>query len=182
MNSLAYDMHLMTNSGNIDRSASSYLSSGEQDTKAIKTAALRLLARREYSRLELYRRLSQRFSNIEVIQDVLANLSDEGYQSDARFAESFIRSKVSAGNGPFKIKIALREKGICESTALSAFDRLNIDWIEVIDRVFAKRFGVNDSFQAGNQHERQQALAKQVRYLKNKGFYQEHIEAVIDPS
>lgn len=179
MNSLAFDTSYMAKSTHMNHSTASYLSSDKDDMKAIKAAALRLLARREYSRLELFRRLAQRFSNETIIQEVLTNLGEEGYQSDSRFAESFIRSKVNAGNGPFKIKIALREKGICESTALSAFDRLNIEWLDVVTRVFNKRFNVN-AHSSMDSKEKQQYLAKQVRYLKGKGFYQEHIDEVVD--
>ena len=151
-------------------------SSRSDDVKAIKVSALRYLARREYSRVELYRKLSQKFSAVDAIQAVLDELREQGYQSDTRFTESFIRAKVNAGNGPFKIKIELREKGICESTALAAFDRQSIDWLLLADNVKQKRFG-SELIEALPLTE----LAKQVRYLKNKGFYQEHIDQVIKP-
>lgn len=172
------------------------------DVKAIKSTALRYLARREYSRLELFRKLSQKYASGDNIQQVLTQLKEQGYQSDDRFTEMFIRSKVRAGNGPFKIKIELREKGICESTALSAFDKQSIDWFTVARQVINKRFGgdsertfesimdgamdshgydmksiddsSSDSYKADMTF-----LAKQIRYLKNKGFYQEHIEEAI---
>lgn len=167
------------------------------EIKLIKTAALRLLARREYSRLELFRKLSQKFSSGDEIQQVLDQLKEQGYQSDDRFTESFIRAKVRAGNGPFKIKIELREKGICESTALSAFDRQSIDWLVLAKQVHEKRFGgftLHQNLEDGSfvddseekpLDERSSALdsmkylTKQIRYLKNKGFYQEHIDQAI---
>lgn len=161
------------------------------ELKLIKTAALRLLARREYSRLELFRKLSQKFSSGDQIQAILDELQEQGYQSDDRFTEMFIRSKVRAGNGPFKIKIELREKGICESTVLSAFDKQAIDWLSVAKKVNHKRFG-RSQYQQDSElldgedivtHSKSDLdaafLAKQVRYLKNKGFYQEHIEEAI---
>jgi len=152
-------------------------SSRKDDIKDIKVSALRYLARREYSRVELYRKLCQKFSAADAIQAVLDELKEQGYQSDTRFTESFIRAKVNAGNGPFKIKIELREKGICESTALAAFDRQSVDWLVLAENVKKKRFG-SDIATTLPLNE----LAKQVRYLKNKGFYQEHIDQVIKPS
>jgi regulatory protein len=158
------------------------------DVKAIKATALRYLARREYSRLELFRKLSQKYAAGDTIQQVLTQLKEQGYQSDDRFTEMFIRSKVRAGNGPFKIKIELREKGICESTALSAFDKQSIDWFTVAEQVNNKRFNkASNAFiesdiaadENTNQPDRN-VLAKQIRYLKNKGFYQEHIDAVVN--
>jgi regulatory protein len=158
----------------------------KSDIKAIKATALRYLARREYSRLELFRKLSQKYVSGSDIQSVLGQLQEQGYQSDDRFTEMFIRTKVRAGNGPFKIKIELREKGICESTALSAFDRQSIDWLQIAHEVKNKRFGYKTSIDvdAVSSEDTSPAieiteLAKQVRYLKNKGFYQEHIEKVV---
>lgn len=151
------------------------------DIKAIKSTCLRFLARREYSRLELFRKLSQKFSSTQQIQQVLDEMQEQGYQSDERFTESFIRAKVRSGNGPFKIKIELREKGICESTALSAFDKQSIDWLELAEAVKNKRFGTADQegVMTGDSSAHLEVLAKQVRYLKNKGFYQEHINEIV---
>ncbi len=197
MNNLAYnDM----SSNNYFQSGSQFSTVSRSDLKAIKASALQCLARREYSRLELLRKLSQKFSATDAIQTVLEQLQHEGYQSDDRFTEMFIRAKVRAGNGPFKIKIELREKGICESTVLSVFDRQAIDWLELAKNVKDKRFGQINHFEpteldtehmeAGQveselientvQKPSLQELAKQVRYLKNKGFYQEHIDQVIN--
>ena len=156
-------------------SHSSMLSSNS-DVKTVKVSALRYLARREYSRVELYRKLSQKFSAADAIQYVLDDLQEQGYQSDARFTECYIRSKVSAGNGPFKIKIALREKGICESTALAAFDRQAIDWLALAQSVLDKKFA---HYSADTEEEKKSLALKQVRFLKNKGFYKEHIDEVI---
>ncbi len=155
----------------------------EDNIKAIKSTCLRFLARREYSRIELYRKLSQKFSSTEQIQQVLDEMQEQGYQSDERFTESFIRAKVRANNGPFKIKIELREKGVCESTILSAFDKQSIDWLELAETARNKHFGPMDQGQeamiTGDSSTHLANLAKQVRYLKNKGFYQEHISEIV---
>ncbi len=141
----------------------------------IKNNALRYLARREYSRLELYQKLvTKGFQSIEINQ-TLDYLQAEGYQSDERFAEMYIRSRINSGDGPFKIKISLRAKGICDSLALAVFDKLNVDWFDRAKTVKCKRFG---ELPPGDVTE----TAKQVRYLKNKGFYQDHINAVVNQS
>ncbi len=184
MNNLAYSEAMFTSS---HHSSISQL----QNVKEIKVTALNYLARREYSRLELFRKLSQKYSSGDNIQQVLDELQDQGYQSDDRFTESFIRSKVNIGDGPFKIKIALRERGVCESTVLSVFDRQKIDWLAVAERVKNKRFAsisanidsIDPSYEQETTEDQYQDLmklrAKKIRYLKNKGFYQEHIDEVI---
>ena len=58
------------------------------------------LARREHSRLELYQKLKQRQFEPDVINSELNKLLDEGLQSDERFAEAFLRSRIDKGKGP----------------------------------------------------------------------------------
>lgn len=145
------------------------------EVKRAETAALKLLARREHARLELYQKLVAKGLQSPSINQALDQLQTNGYQSDERFTEMFIRSRIQSGDGPFKIKIALRGKGICDSLALAVFDKLKIDWIERVERLKRKRFG---ELPATDLNE----TAKQVRYLKNKGFYQDHINAVINGS
>lgn len=135
--------------------------------------ALKYLSRRDYSCLELYQKLIAKGFDIEDIQSVLENLQKRGYQSDERFTEMFIRSRMASGDGPFKIKIALRGKGICDSLALTVMDKLNVDWFEQAKKIKTKRFGDQVVTEP-------KELAKQIRYLKGKGFYQDHINAVIE--
>ena len=137
-------------------------------------SALRYLARRDYSRLELYQKLVTKGLPSALINEVLDTLKLQGYQSDERFAEMFICARIHSGDGPFKIKVALRGKGVCDSLVLKVFDKLHIDWFEQVQKVQRKRFGdlpAEDLTEA----------AKQVRYLKNKGFSQEQINTVIKP-
>lgn len=154
-------------------SAVELITTPESDSRQkIKESAIRYLARRDYSRLELYQRLIAKGFQSNDIQDVLDYLQTESYQSDERFADMYIRSRINAGDGPFKIKISLRAKGICDSLALAVFDKLKIDWFEKAKSVKSKRFGESKA-------EDITETAKQARYLKNKGFYQDHINAVV---
>lgn len=141
--------------------------------RAVKNAALRYLARRDYSRLELYQKLIAKGLQSPLINKVLDELQASAYQSDERFTEMYIRSRLSSGDGPFKIKIALRGKGICDSLVLAVIDKLNIDWGRQAKRVREKRFGQLPPSDLTE-------LGKQIRFLQRKGFYQEHINLVID--
>lgn len=143
--------------------------------KKIKNIALNYLARRDYSRLELYQKLVAKGFQSSDIQEVLEYLQTQSYQSDERFADMYIRSRINSGDGPFKIKISLRAKGICDSLALAVFDQLDIDWFDQAKALKEKRFGESPPEDVTEK-------VKQVRYLKNKGFYQDHINAVIDCS
>ncbi|MBX2807239.1 MAG: recombination regulator RecX [Cellvibrionaceae bacterium] len=139
--------------------------------KAIENSALQYLGRREHSRYELQQKLLKKAYLLKDIDRVLDKLSLQDYQSDERFTEMYVRSRINAGDGPFKIKIALRQKGICDSLSLAIFDRLAVDWMEKAQRLKQRKFGdayIQDGY----------TLAKQMRYLKNKGFCQEHIARI----
>ena len=79
--------------------------------KDLYNKALNYLARREHSRLELKRKLSQFSDNIDDINAVLDKLDDKKLQSDERFSESFIHSKASK-YGQERLKETLKQKGV----------------------------------------------------------------------
>ena len=68
------------------------------DTTAakIRNAAMDLLTGREFSSAELATKLNKRFDNHPSVDEVLVRLSEEGLQSDKRFAEAFVRSRLTA--------------------------------------------------------------------------------------
>ena len=84
------------------------------DEKKIRRAAMNMLARREYSRLELEDKLSQKFANPNAVTLVVNRLRTENLQSDSRYIEAFVRSKIARGQGLLKIQAELLNKGIDE--------------------------------------------------------------------
>lgn len=102
---------------------------------------LALLARREYSQLELKQRLLAKGFELESILATIAVLVEEGLQSDTRYAESFVRLRKEAGMGPLKIRYELTQNGVSPQviqTALSQFD-----WDDVCATVMARRLNVS---------------------------------------
>ena len=77
-----------------------------------KERILRLVNRRDYSRFELEERLSRDGFERDVCVGVLDELADCGIVSDARFAEIYVRSKMSAGWGAERIVRELEKRGI----------------------------------------------------------------------
>lgn len=136
------------------------------------TIAIRYLSRRDYSRRELYDRLQTKGFASAVIEAALNDLEEKGYQSDERFAETFLRSRVNKGDGPFKIRMQLGQKGVGKAVITQLFDSIDIDWLAQAHKVRQKHFG--DQLPADSTN-----LSKQMRYLRNKGFYQDHIDAVL---
>src|SRR5688572_13007666 len=62
--------------------------------------ALGFLVRREHSRKELTRKLTSRGLDATEAAAAVERLAGEGWQDDARFAESLVRSRAGNGYGP----------------------------------------------------------------------------------
>lgn len=136
-------------------------------------AAVRLLARRDHSRLELRRKLRTRGHQPEAVEQALTRLGEYGYQSDARFAESFVRSRVDRGQGRLKIVAALRERGIDDGTASALLDLGEPEWRRLATAALRKRFG--DAAPAGRAE-----WVKRARFLAGRGFTSDVVSRVLD--
>ena len=110
--------------------------------------AIRLLARREYSRAELAQRLALRAHAPDVVTACLDELAESGLQSDQRFTESFLRSRVMRGQGPLKIRGELERRGIERdliATTLSTAEQVGeVDWYALAATTLALCFNGDD--------------------------------------
>ena len=139
--------------------------------KDIRLAAMVLLARREYSHLELRQKLSRRFPDeADRIEAEVDQLAAEGLQSNARLAEVFIRSRVSRGQGPLKISLDLKGKGVAEEDIGLAFQEAEVDWFTLASQVALKKFGV-----LPDQEIDIRLKARVSRFLRQRGFSYDHI-------
>ncbi|MDX1465932.1 MAG: regulatory protein RecX, partial [Halomonas sp.] len=106
--------------------------------------AIGLLARREYSRQELVERLTAKGHEAEAIAESLDALAEQGLQSDERFAEGFMRSRILRGQGPLKIRLDLERRGLDREVIRHAFDeaarRGEGDWFALACEALARRF------------------------------------------
>ena len=128
---------------------------------SLEARAMRLLARREHSRLELARKLSRIAGEGQEVDRVLEDLARKGWLSDARFAEHSVRARARRF-GPLKVAHELRCKGIGEEVIEAAFRAAGIDGTADMQRVWQSRF----SEKPVNDRER----ARQVRFLQGRGF------------
>lgn len=138
--------------------------------------AIRLLARREYSRAELTQRLLSREHSAEAIAACLDELASEGLQSDTRFSQSFLRSRVARGQGPLKVRVELERRGVERSlvaTTLAEAEREGeVDWFELACEVLARRFS------QGGDTPRERA--RRERFLASRGFNFEQIRHALE--
>src|SRR3970040_1376226 len=74
--------------------------------------AVGLLSRREHSRLELTRKLCERGLAADEVEAAVEKLATDGWQDDARFARFLLRSRVSGGYGPIRIRAEPAAPGV----------------------------------------------------------------------
>ena len=143
------------------------------DDAACRQQALDLLARREHSRLELERKLAVRDHPAEVIARTLDQLEHSGLLDAARFAESFVRSRIGKGQGPLRIRRDLNERGLSGDEVEHAIAAVEIDWTAIAQAVRKKKFGAKSP---GAFKER----VRQSRFLQYRGFTADQIRAVLN--
>lgn len=82
--------------------------------KKIFNQALKYLSIREYSELELYKKLQKKFevNNSQLIKESLIKLKEYNYLSDERFTESKVKSLINKKYGPNYIKLNMVNFGI----------------------------------------------------------------------
>ena len=128
----------------------------------LKASAIRLLARREYARAELYDRLIARGGTREEVERVLDELERSGYLSDARFAQALVAQKAGR-YGKRAIAHQLRRKQVAPAAAADALASIALtDELADATALWQRRFG------ALPKDEREKA--RQVRFLQARGY------------
>ncbi|MCU7829133.1 MAG: recombination regulator RecX [Candidatus Thiodiazotropha sp. (ex Myrtea sp. 'scaly one' KF741663)] len=122
-----------------------------------------MLAAREHSRRELRRKLAKRQVEPELLEQVLDGLQQTGLQSDERFTESFIESRVRKGQGPVRIRSELRERGIGAALIERYLEIYADEWRALLENVHDAKYGT------GRVRETKE-LAKRARFLECRGF------------
>lgn len=107
-----------------------------------------------------------------LIKRVLDQLAAEGLQSDARFAEALVASRVRRGQGPQRIRRELTERGIDAALIQHALTTADVDWGALALTVSTQKFGRKS---AQDWPER----ARRARFLQYRGFGADEIQAIL---
>ena len=121
------------------------------------SAGLKMLMRREHSRLELFQKLQTKGFDVDVVNESISKLVEQNYQSDDRFSEEFIQMRFNQGKGPVKIASELKMRGI------NTFDLSIFDWFQLAKEIRQRKFGDLSSLDF-------KETAKQKRFLQSRGF------------
>ena len=128
------------------------------------------LARREYGQAELVKKLADKGYKRSIAEDEIARLADEGLQSDTRFAEAFVQSRINQGKGPVRIRADLSQRGIRDGVIEGAIEAADVDWFELAEAERVKKFGPGVPAEFREK-------ARQMRFLQYRGFEQDQISA-----
>jgi regulatory protein len=135
---------------------------------------MNLLARREHSFQELFNKLNKRFAEYpDILLRELQKLNEEGLQSDLRMVEAFVRSRINRGQGPIKISSDLRARGISDALVEIGIRDADGDLLALVSDVAERKFGSAEVIELKEK-------ARRVRFLQQRGFSFEHINAVLD--
>ena len=134
--------------------------------------AMDYLARREHGRGELLDKLTRFGFDADVAEEAVAQLVADGLQSDSRFAEAFVRSRINQGKGPARIRADLRERGLAASAIDIALEQADEDWHALARDVRLKKFGPDTPSEFRDK-------AKQMRFLQSRGFEPDQIQAAV---
>ncbi len=132
------------------------------EVSAIEQGALRLLASREHTRLELRRKLARHHDERQ-IDPVLDDLERRRLLSDARFAENYVSQRSRRGYGPLRLRAELTDRGVDHSLAARYIDNGAVDWSVLLLEVAVRKFGDDPAPD-------RQALARRGRFLQQRGF------------
>lgn len=140
------------------------------DAPSLKGRALRLLSGREYSRLELERKLNPYEEEPGSLAVALDDLQAKGFISEQRVLESVVNRR--AGKlGAARIKQELQGKGLDPQAVADAMTDLRATELARAREVWSKKFGQPPEDAAQR--------AKQMRFLASRGFGGDTIRRVV---
>ena len=133
--------------------------------------AVALLARRDYSRAELERRLdSQGYASQEVAA-LIAELVETRALDDVRFAQNYVSYHAARGQGPVRMRIELETLGL-GAELIEAALAVEQDWLALARAQRERRFGPRTPASRAEQ-------LRQARFLQSRGFSSDHIRAAL---
>lgn len=137
---------------------------------SLKGRALRALAARDHSRVELERKLASSEEAPGDLAKVLDDLAAKGFLDDQRAADSLAHRRGQK-LGAARVLQEMRSRGIEPGAIASAAEQLKATELERASEVWRKKFGApaQDAAERG----------KQMRFLISRGFSNEVIRRVI---
>lgn len=137
----------------------------EKDCPAveIKQFCIRLLAFREHSQKELLTKsLAKGFEKDDILA-VIEEVTQQGWQSNSRYAESYARYRIQKGYGPLWITYELKNKGVDDFNLDEVVLKTAGSWMNLLEQVYIKKYGCDSLLD-------RKEWAKRSRFLLHRGF------------
>ena len=144
------------------------LSTAIERRQQIEAICLRLLARREHSRRELLDKLALRGFNRDEVEPVIAEMAEQNWQNNQRYAECYVRQRIQSGYGPMRLRYELQQRGINDAD-LDAQAEEQGGWQNLLLDVYLGKYGDEKSLP-------QNEWLKRSRFLQQRGFSGEMIK------
>ena len=140
--------------------------------EAARLKAMRLLGRREHSVRELSSKLKAGGVEAELTTEVVESMTENGWQSDPRFAASRIQNRIAQGFGPIRISAELRVAGLPDALIREAMEAAECDWTTLCIETYQRKYRQPPADRAEKQ--------KRYNHLAARGFAGEHIRAALE--
>lgn len=134
--------------------------------------AKRYLAMREHSQFQIYNKLVNKNLGVDLINEVLKELQDGGFQSDERYTQEYIRYRQNTGYSSRKIIYELESNGI-SSELINNNAHYFIDDRDILSELVKYKILDKDISD-------QKVLMKLINHFRSKGFDNNIILEVIN--
>ncbi len=142
------------------------------DPKKLYNRALYWLSKRDYSVADFQKKLDKVCEIDEMKNTLLQQLIENDWLSEERYIKAFIRHKVSAGLGHYRIINDLKQHGIKSQDAEHWIEESNTDWFEQAKSTYQRKYGETEI----QDHKER---AKRFRYMQYRGFSIDQINYAI---
>jgi regulatory protein len=142
-------------------------------------AAVKMLARRAMSELEVREKLSRRGHGEDDVGQAVARLTSAGYIDDRRAALETILSQSRRGHGPLRVDARLRARGIRDEVIAGAWREAAEDYGVDPHRLLAEQ--LQRRLPDGASHCDRALLSRVYNALLRAGFDESEVRSVLAP-
>ena len=135
-----------------------------------KERALAMLDRRDYSRAELLKKLTEKGEDETEAAAAVERLAELGFVDDARYAPIIVRHYAAKGYGPQRVRQELQRRGIPRELWDEAMEQMP-EQDDTVDRLLRSKLKSESSDRA--------ELKKAQDFLLRKGYGWEEIKSAL---
>lgn len=143
------------------------------EPEKLRTRALYWLGQKEFSVSDFRNKLQRVCADLDMIEQLLQDFIARDWLNEQRYMTSFVRQKISAGLGQYRIKQELNQHGIKSSESELYFEQMEFDWFEQALATYQKKYGQSqcDDFKE---------KGKRFRYMQYRGFSPDQIKYAME--